>query len=110
LPVFLAKKEVFQWLSEGKKTIDVRKGTLRSGELAVFLSGPNKISFRVVKTETGQLSDVVRLDNFRLVIPSAGVLEDAFVYLRGIYGSCEGVFTAYYIAPLVSSEKSGAFA
>jgi len=57
---------------------------------------------RIVKTETGRLVEVVRFDNFKLVIPSALVIDDAFAYLRGLYGGDEGVFTAYYIVPIES--------
>lgn len=55
---------------------------------------------RIVKTEFGLLSDVIRPDNFKSVVPSASSLADAVAYLCGIYGSCDGVFTAYYVAPL----------
>ena len=105
LPWFLAKKEVFQWLLSGQKTIDVRKGNPKPGEIAVFQSGPHALRLKVVKTEMGLLSEVLRLDNFRQVIPSALALEDAVSYLRGIYGVCDGVFTAYYVEPLLNSEN-----
>ena len=105
LPWFLAKKEVFAWLSQGQKTIDVRKGTPKPGAIAVFQSGSHALRFRVVKTECGQLSDILRSDNFREVIPSAVELGDAIGYLRGIYGACDGVFTAYHLAPVTGSEK-----
>jgi ASC-1-like (ASCH) protein len=100
LPMFLAKKEVFKWLMQGQKTIDVRKGNPRPGEIAVFQSGPNALKLKIVKTESGPLSEILRLDNFKAVIPSAVQLDDAFDYLRAIYGVCNGVFTAYYVEPL----------
>jgi ASC-1-like (ASCH) protein len=105
LPWFLAKKEVFQWLMSGQKTIDVRKGNPRPGEIAVFQSGPNALRLKVVKTEVGLLSEVVRLDNFKAVIPSALELEDAVGYLERIYGACDGIFTAYYVEPLLGFEN-----
>jgi len=104
LPWFLAKKEVFQWLAQGQKTIDVRKGVLKPGEIAVFQSGPNVLRVKIVKTESGQLTDVLRSDNFRAVVPSAAVLGDAVGYLRGIYEVDGGVFTAYYVAPLLAKK------
>jgi hypothetical protein len=106
LPWFLAKKEVFQWLQNGQKTIDLRKGTPKPGDIAVFQSGPKMLRLKVVKTESGLLSEVLRSDNFRAVIPSALVLGDAVGYLKGIYGDLGGVFTAYYIGPLPVCEKS----
>jgi hypothetical protein len=105
LPWFLAKKEVFKWLSSGQKTIDVRKGEPKPGEIAVFQSGPGALRFRIVKRESGRLTEVLRLDNFKAVVPSAVVLGDAFDYLGRIYGVCDGVFTAYYVEPLVVSEN-----
>ncbi len=106
LPWFLAKKEVFQWLISGKKTIDVRKGNPKSGDIAVFQSGSDLWRLKIVKTEVGLLSEILRSDNFRAVVPSALELEDAVDYLKRIYGVCDGVFTAYYVEPLVWSEKS----
>ncbi|MGD6807374.1 MAG: ASCH domain-containing protein [Candidatus Bathyarchaeia archaeon] len=95
--MFLAKKEVFQWLKEGKKTIDVRKGKPRTGDVAVFTCGRCTLKMRIVGTRTGSLGEVVREDNFRQVIPSAANLEAALGYLRGIYGDYDGVFTAYTV-------------
>jgi ASC-1-like (ASCH) protein len=97
VPVFLAKKEVFDWLLQGKKTIDVRRGRPIAGDTATFLSGRRRIMLRVVQTQSGRLTDVVRLDNFKQVIPSAQSLEDALVYFRRFYGDCDGVFTAYTV-------------
>jgi hypothetical protein len=103
--LFFAKREVFQWLSQGQKTIDVRKGNPKPGEIAVFQSGSSILRLKIVKTECGQLTDILRLNNFKAVIPSAAVLGDAIGYLKGIYGVDEGVFTAYYVARFIFSEK-----
>jgi len=106
LPLLYAKKEVFNWLKKGKKTIEVRRGKARRGEIAVFQSGPQTLRFKIVKRESGQLMDVLRQDNFSGVVPSAAELGDAVNFLRRIYGVYDGVFTAYYISPLCDSEKS----
>jgi hypothetical protein len=98
--MFLAKKEVFNWLVQGQKTIDVRKGKPKPGEIAFFQSGPHELRLKIVKTESGRLTEILRLDNFKAVIPSAVQLEDALDYLRGVYSVCDGVFTAYYVEPL----------
>jgi hypothetical protein len=105
LPWFLAKKEVFQWLSQGQKTIDIRKGNPKLGEIAVFQSGSNVLRLRIVKIESGVLTDILRSDNFKSVIPSAAMLGDALGYLHGIYGAGGGVFTAYYLSPLLVSKN-----
>ena len=105
MPLFFAKKEVFQWLLQGQKTIDIRKGNPKLGEIAVFQSGSSILRLKIVKTECGQLTDILRLDNFEAVVPSAAVLEDAIGYLREIYGVNDGVFTAYYVARVFVSKK-----
>ncbi len=98
LPSFLAKKEVFEWLKQGKKTVDVRKGGRQDGNVAVFVSGPHRLSLRIISTESGKLTDLVREDNFKLVIPSAQSLGDALAYFGRLYSDCDGVFTAYTVA------------
>jgi hypothetical protein len=97
MPLFWAKKEVFVWLKTGTKTIDVRKGGPRTGSVAFFQSGPNHLELSIMKKETGLLNEVIRQDNFKLIIPTAATLRDAIDYLQRIYGSEAGVFTAYYL-------------
>ena len=100
MPLLYVRKEVFQWLREGEKTIDVRKGNSFHGNIAVFQCGPRVLRFKIEKRESGQLLEILRLDNFREVIPTAFELDNAVRYLQRIYGNYDGVFTAYYIAPL----------
>jgi hypothetical protein len=102
LPLFRTKKEAFEWLTSNKKIIDVRKGNPHRGKVAVYLSGRKVLRMRIIKRETGRLVEVVRSDNFRLVIPPAVVIDDALAYLRGLYDGYDGVFTAYYIVPIES--------
>ncbi len=99
MPLLYAKKEVFQWLKSGQKTIDVRKGQPLNGDEAVFQCGRFVLRLRIVGRESGRLGDVVRVDNYKRVIPSAGSLDEALAYFYGLYGDCEGVFTAYHIEP-----------
>jgi ASC-1-like (ASCH) protein len=94
----MAKKEVFQWLKEGTKTIDVRKGHARHGDTAVFQSGANCLEFLIIRKETGLLTEVIRQDNFQLVIPTAKTMEDALCYLRRLYAVNDGFFTACHLA------------
>lgn len=101
MPLLYAKKEVFEWLKSGQKTIDVRKGQPHRGEIAVFQSGPYSLRLKIVARESGKLTDVVTSDNYKFVIPTASRLEDAIAYFCGLYGDCDGgVFTAYHVAPL----------
>ncbi len=99
MPTFLAKQEVFDWLLSGQKTIDVRKGCPIEGDKAVFLCGSRRLTLQVVSRQVGALGEVVHERNFRMVIPSAGCVDEALVYFRGLYGACDGVFTAYYVGP-----------
>jgi ASC-1-like (ASCH) protein len=100
LPVFRTKKEAFEWLRTGKKTIDVRKGEPRNGEIAVYLSGRKILRMKITKRETGKIQEVVRLDNYRLVIPSAATVDEALAYVHKLYEGYDGVFAAYHVAPL----------
>ncbi len=103
MPFLLAKNEVFVWLKQGKKTIDIRKGTAKPGEIATFQSGPSALNLRIVKSESGQLREVLRQDNYRQVIPSAVELGDAFAYIYRLYGNYKGFFTAYYLCALLEN-------
>jgi hypothetical protein len=100
LPVFRTKKEAFTWLKSSQKTIDIRKGSPFQGQIAVYLSGRNVLRVKIEKTESGGLTEIVRSDNYRQIIPSAAALNEAMTYLRALYGGYDGVFTAYYVAPL----------
>jgi ASC-1-like (ASCH) protein len=93
----MAKKEVFRWVKTGEKTIDVRRGEPQRGETATFLSGTNKLKFQIVKKESGRLTEVVTCKNYKSVIPSAKSLDEALRYVRDLYGSDEGIFTAYHL-------------
>jgi ASC-1-like (ASCH) protein len=97
MPLFPSKKEVYTWLKDGKKTIEVRKGQARNGNTAVFQCGASYLRFSIVKRETGKLAEVIKEDNYKAVIPTAECLEDALGYLLILYGADSGVFTAYYL-------------
>jgi hypothetical protein len=98
LRLLLTKKDVFIGLKEGKKTIDVRKGKPYRGDVAYFFSGPYQMQLRIIKKETGRLTDLVHSDNFKSVIPCAETPVEAIRYLQRLYSDYEGVFTAYYVS------------
>jgi len=98
LPLFFTKKEAFEWLKTGKKTIEIRKGKQRQGEFAVFQAGQNMLRLKIISRQTGMLTELVRSENYKLVIPSALTVDDALFYFRLIYGSYDGVFAAYTVA------------
>jgi hypothetical protein len=41
-------------------------------------------------------ADVIGKDNYTNIIPSVNTLEEAINYIKKLYGTTEGVFTAYY--------------
>jgi hypothetical protein len=49
MPVFFTKKEYFQAIEQGKKTIDIRKGRPEQGGTAVLLSGPHTARMKIEK-------------------------------------------------------------
>jgi hypothetical protein len=97
MPFLYAKKEVYLWLKQGKKNVDIRKGLPKRGEFAVFQCGPEVLRRRIVAREVGTLAEVVRADNFLNIIPTVGTLKDAIAYIRGLYPAYDGVFTAYHL-------------
>jgi ASC-1-like (ASCH) protein len=99
MPLLYARKEVFQALKEGKKTIDVRRGKPKGGDFAVFQCGPEVLRLRIVGVESGLLSELVRDDNFLKIIPWVNSLDEALGYMEGLYLDCGGVFTAYHLKP-----------
>lgn len=105
MPFLYARKEVFIWLKQGRKTIDIRKGMPKRGEFAVFQCGPEVLRLRIVAREFGGLVEVVRDDDFLCIIPSAGNLGDAIAYVRGLYPGYDGVFTAYHLESGVESSN-----
>ncbi len=88
---------MLEWLKSGEKTIDVRKGSPKQCDRVCFVSGPYRLEMRVVGCRSGWLSELIRSDNFRLVVPSAGSVEEAWAYLGRFYGAYDGVFTAYSV-------------
>jgi hypothetical protein len=100
MPMLFAKKEVFTWIKEGKKTIDIRKGKHKPGRIIFFLSGPNRLMIPITKMETGKINSLVTEENYKQVIPSALRLQDAYNYLQRFYGEYDGIFTAYYLGSI----------
>jgi hypothetical protein len=59
----MVKKEVFEWIRTGQKTIELMRGRAREGEKAVFQCGRNILRGIIDKKEEGSLTDVLRQDN-----------------------------------------------
>jgi ASC-1-like (ASCH) protein len=105
LPLYFTKKEAFEWLKQGKKSIEVRKGKPLQGKIAVFQSGPNILRLKILRKESGNLNEIVRSDNYKLIVPSALKIEDTINYLYRLYGDYNGIFTAYHVEPIISSNN-----
>ena len=92
----MVKKEVFEQIRTGQKTNELRRRKAKQGDIAVFQCARNILRGKIIKREEGNLTDVLRKDNYKNIIPSADTLEEAINYIKKLYGTTEGVFTAYY--------------
>jgi len=93
--LFTAKKEAFEWIRTGQKSIELRRGKAKQGNNAVFQCGKHILIGIIVKKEEGSLRDVLREDNYKNTIPSANNLEEAINYIKKLYGTVEETFTAH---------------
>jgi ASC-1-like (ASCH) protein len=90
------KRETYEWITAGRKTIELRKGKAKKGEKATFLSGRKQMAKgRITRKQEGSLPDLLTLANYQNVVPSARTLGEAMEYIRRMYNSTEGTFTAY---------------
>jgi len=94
-PLFMVKKEVFEWIKTGQKTIELRKGKAKAGDHAVFQCGRSILRGEIISKNEGMLSTLLRNLDFKEVIPSANSIEEAIAYIRKLYGTPDGTFTAY---------------
>jgi ASC-1-like (ASCH) protein len=95
MPLFMVKKEVFEWIKTGKKTIELRKGKAKSGDQAVFQCGRNILRGKMVRRDEGSLPTLLQSLNFKEIIPTANSAEEARAYIKKLYGTTDGTFTAY---------------
>jgi len=91
----MVKKEVFEWIQSGKKTIELRKGKAKSGDQAVFQCGRNILRGKIVRKVEGNLQTLLQSLSFKQIIPTATSIEEAEVYIKKLYGTADGTFTAY---------------
>ena len=79
----------------GQKTIELSRGKAKQGNEAVFQCGRKILRGKTIQ-KRGSLTEVLREDNCKKIIPSAHSLEEAINYLKELYRTIEGTFTAYY--------------
>jgi ASC-1-like (ASCH) protein len=94
----MVKKEVFEWIQTGKKTIALRKGKAKSGDQAVFQCGRNILRGKIVRKDEEKLQTLLQSLNFKQIIPTAHSIEEAEAYIKKLYGKTDGTFTAYQFA------------
>ncbi|MEM3697863.1 MAG: ASCH domain-containing protein [Candidatus Bathyarchaeia archaeon] len=94
----MVKKEVFEWIKTGQKTIELRKGKAKIGDQAVFQCGRNIHRGKIISKDEGDLAALLLNLNFKEIIPTANNVEEAAAYIKKPYGATDGPFTAYRFA------------
>lgn len=96
MPTFLTKKQVYDWIKTGDKTIELRSGKSLNGESITFLNGRRQTAKgRILRKREGKLDEVLNLDTYRQIIPVAKNLDEAVAFVKQLYPSTDGIFTAY---------------
>jgi ASC-1-like (ASCH) protein len=96
MPAFLTKKQVFEWIKAGEKTIELRSGKCLNGNKIAFLNGQRQcVTGRILRKREGKLEDVLNADTFRKIVPTAKSLEEAVVFVKQIYPLSGDTFTTY---------------
>ena len=96
MPTFLTKKQVYDWVLTGEKTIELRKGKSQNGDRIAFLNSQRQcVKGRILRKREGKLEDVLNAATYRKIIPTAKTLDEAVEFIKQIYQTTEGTFTAY---------------
>ncbi len=90
-------ESISEWIRNGQKSIELRRGKCKNGDDAVFQCGSKILRGKIVIKEEGTLKDLLRPDNYKKIIPIANNFEEAVTYLKKIYGNVDGIFTAYTV-------------
>lgn len=96
----MVKKGVFQWIGNGQKNIELRRGKAKKGSTAVFQCVRVIPRRKIMYKEEGNLVGVLANNNYKNIVPSAKTQEGAANYMKKLYGTIEGTFTAYHIEPV----------
>jgi ASC-1-like (ASCH) protein len=96
MPTFLTKKQVYEWIKAGDKTIELRSGKSLNGESITFLNGRRQtVKARILRKREGKLDEVLNVDTYRKIVPTAKSLDEAVAFVKQIYPLTDGTFTAY---------------
>jgi ASC-1-like (ASCH) protein len=92
----MTKREVYEWIENGLKSVDIRRGKPKRGNVAVFICGKGScIRARILNKIEGDLPSLLEHFGFTNVIPTAKTLQEAMTYIEKLYGTTNGTFTAY---------------
>jgi ASC-1-like (ASCH) protein len=94
----MVKKEVFEWIKTGQKKIELRKGKAKAEDQAVFQCGRNNLRGKIIRKDEGKLQTLLQTLSFKEIIPNANSVEEAKAYIKKLYGTTDGTFTAYQFA------------
>jgi ASC-1-like (ASCH) protein len=97
MPLFMVKQEVFDWVKNGYKTIEVKKGKQMAGEKAVYTCGSQRLRGKIIKKQEDTLKELFRLNDYKKIIPTANSPEEAEAYFKKLYEDTTGIFSAYTI-------------
>ena len=96
VPAFRTKKQVYDWVKTGEKTIELRKGKTQNGSCIAFLNGRKQcVKGRILRKREGKLDEVLNEATYRKIIPTAKTLDEAVAFIKQLYQSTDGIFTAY---------------
>ncbi len=86
MPAFLTKKQVFEWIRSGEKTIELRSGKCLNGDKIAFLNGQRQcVKGKILRKQEGKLEDVLNADTFKQIVPTAKSLDEARAFVKEIY-------------------------
>jgi ASC-1-like (ASCH) protein len=95
MPLFMVKKEIFEWIRSGRKTVELRKGKAKSGDQAVFQCGRNILRGKITRKYQNNLEAILQIMDFKKILPIANSAEDVKERMKQFYGTTDGIFTAY---------------
>lgn len=96
MPMFRVKKEVYEWIKNGDKTIELRRGTSRKGDAVTILNGKGKfMKGRILRKQEGKIDDLLNMATYKRIVPTAKNIDEALTFIRQIYPSLDGTFTTY---------------
>ncbi|HLN46353.1 MAG TPA: hypothetical protein VK209_11665 [Candidatus Sulfotelmatobacter sp.] len=96
MPTFLTKKQVYEWIKRGDKTIDLRRGKQLKGNTIVFMGGGRQfVRGTIVRKQEGKLQELLNEDTYKKIVPIAKNKDEALVFIKQIYPLTDEVFTAY---------------